>query len=132
MSCQRPHALITGTSSGIGHATMNAAAATGWHVFAGDRADPDRPTPKSGTGLITPIHLDVTMTDDITDAADTVHEHVGERGLDGLANIAGIGIPGPMEIMPLEQLRRSFDVDLFGQVAVTQAMLPMLRTAKGH
>ncbi|MEZ5119446.1 MAG: SDR family NAD(P)-dependent oxidoreductase [Candidatus Nanopelagicales bacterium] len=132
MSCQRPHALITGTSSGIGHATMNAAAATGWHVFAGDRADPDRPTTKSGTGLITPIHLDVTMTDDITDAANTVHEHVGERGLDGLANVAGIGIPGPMEIMPLEQLRRSFDVDFFGQVAVTQAMLPMLRTAKGR
>lgn len=132
MSCEHRHVLVTGTSSGIGQATMQAAAEAGWHVFAGDRADADRPTRESGAGLITPIHLDVTVTDDISKAADAVLSHVGDAGLNGLANIAGIGIPGPLEIMPLEHLRQSFDVDFFGQVAVTQAMLPLLRPAKGR
>lgn len=132
MGCEHPHVVVTGTSSGIGQATMRAAAEAGWHVFAGDRVDTDRPTRESGAGLITPIHLDVTVAADINSAVDAVRSHVGDAGLHGLANIAGIGIPGPLEIMPLEQLRQSFDVDFFGQVAVTQAMLPLLRPAKGR
>ncbi len=132
MACEHPHVLVTGTSSGIGEATMTAAAEAGWHVFAGDRADGDRETRTSGTGLITPLHLDITVPDDVSAAAEQIQAHVGDRGLTGLANIAGIGIPGPLEILPLDQLRRAFEVDFFGQVAVTQAMLPLIRDAKGR
>ena len=132
MPCSHRHALITGTSSGIGKATMTVAAGAGWHVFAGDRAEGDRGTTQSGAGLITPLHLDVTNDEDIAAAAAAVADHVGEACLDGLANIACIGVPGPLEIMPIADLRRSFDVDFFGQVALTQAVLPQLRAAQGR
>jgi NAD(P)-dependent dehydrogenase (short-subunit alcohol dehydrogenase family) len=131
MTCGRRHVLITGTSSGIGEATMRAAAAHGWHVFAGDRS-PHTDDPSDPDADVTRLQLDVTDESQIAAAAALVSEHVGDRGLDGLANIAGIGIPGPLEIMPLADLRRSLEVDFFGQVAVTQAMLPLLRTARGR
>ncbi len=130
MACDRRHVLITGTSSGIGRATMQAAAARGWHVFAGDRGAP--PAQANPDEAVTRVHLDVTSDDDIKAAFGVISEHVGESGLDGLANVAGIGIPGPLEIMPLADLRRSLDVDFFGQVALTQATLPLLRTARGR
>lgn len=132
MPCTRPHVLITGTSSGIGKATMGAAAAAGFHVFAGDRSADPGPDEEVGGGLISHIHLDITVPDDIGRAVSDIGEHVGDRGLDGLANVAGIGIPGPLEIMPMADLRSSFEVDFFGQVALTQAMIPMLRRAKGR
>ena len=132
MPCTRPHVLITGTSSGIGRATMDAAAAAGFHVFAGDRsADPGSET-EVGTGLISHVHLDITVPDDVAHAVEVIGEHVGDGGLDGLANIAGIGIPGPLEIMPMADLRASFEVDFFGQVALTQVMIPLVRRAKGR
>lgn len=123
---------MTGTSSGIGQATMAAAAASGFHVFAGDRADDSRPDTEAGPGMITHVHLDITMADDIARAVQAVDDHVGVRGLDGLANVAGIGIPGPLEIMPMADLRASFEVDFFGQVALTQPLIPLLRRAKGR
>lgn len=132
MPCDHPHVLVTGTSSGIGKATMAAAAAAGWHVFAGDRVEGERATTAVGSGLVTPVHLDVTQDADIAAAEAVIAAHVGSAGLNGLANIAGIGVPGPLEIMPMADLRRSFDVDFFGQVALTQAMLPMLRAARGR
>lgn len=130
MPCERRHLLVTGTSSGIGKATAAAALLEGWHVFAGDRsAHPE--SGESSDGL-THLHLDVTNADDIESAATAIAGHVGDRGLDGLANVAGIGIPGPLEIMPMADLRRSLEVDFFGQVALTQAMLPLLRKARGR
>ncbi|MCB0914223.1 MAG: SDR family NAD(P)-dependent oxidoreductase [Actinobacteria bacterium] len=129
MTCERRHVLVTGTSSGIGRATMAAAQAQGWHVFAGER----RPEPAADHGeWVTHVRLDVTDQSDIAATADTIAAHVGPRGLDGLANIAGIGIPGPLEIMPMADLRRSLEVDFFGQVALTQAMLDLIRTAQGR
>lgn len=132
MQCTRRHVLITGTSSGIGKATMAAAAAAGFHVFAGDRSAESAADAEAGAGLISHIHLDITVPADIAAATQVVAEHVGEAGLDGLANVAGIGIPGPLEIMPLSDLRASFEVDFFGQVALTQAMIPLLRKARGR
>ena len=132
MGCDRPHILITGTSSGIGKATVAAAAAGGFHVFAGDRSDDPAIDTEVGPGLVTHVHLDITVGEDITRAVNTVDGHVGSRGLDGLANIAGIGIPGPLEIMPMADLRASFEVDFFGQVALTQPTIPLLRRARGR
>lgn len=130
MTCERRHVLITGTSSGIGAATMTAGLAEGWHVFAGTRGAPGET--ESGDGVRTDVHLDVTSESDIATAMGVIADHVGERGLDGLANIAGIGIPGPLEIMPMAELRQSFEVDFFGQVALTQQTIPLLRPARGR
>lgn len=133
MSCDRKHVLITGTSSGIGQATMEAALAAGFHVFAGDRA---RDSARGGTvpdgETLTHVHLDITKDRDIAAALAMIDSHVGEAGLDALANIAGIGIPGPLETMPLADLRMSFEVDFFGQIALTQPAIPLIRRAAGR
>lgn len=133
MTCTKEHLMLTGTSSGIGRATMELALDHGWHVFAGDRtSDPKAKTTMSRNGLVTPINIDVSNAEQVAAAADIVKNHVGDQGLDGLGNIAGIGIPGPLETMPIDDLRMSFEVDVLGQVAMTQAMLPMIRQRRGR
>ena len=133
MTCARKHIVITGTSSGIGKATMEAAVAAGFHVFAGDRANESARggTVPDGESL-TKIHLDITKADDIAAAVGLIDGHVADAGIDGLANIAGIGIPGPLETMPLADLRSSFEVDFFGQIALTQPLIPLIRKAQGR
>lgn len=133
MACDRKHVMITGTSSGIGRATMEAALEGGWHVFAGDRSpDNSGGDERVGAGVLTRVTVDVTNANQIAAARDLIASHVGDAGLDGLANVAGIGIPGPLETMPMADLRFSFEVDVLGQVAMTQAMLPLLRSAQGR
>ena len=131
MACTRKHLLITGTSSGIGKATMEAALEAGYHVFAGDRSVEANEQPNDQDAL-TKLHLDITNDDDIAAAVETITDHVGDAGLDGLANIAGVGIPGPLETLPVDSLRASFAVDVFGQIALTQPLLPLIRKAKGR
>ena len=131
MACSRKHLLITGTSSGIGKATMEAALEAGYHVFAGDRSVEANEQPNDQDAL-TRLHLDITNDDDIAAAVEAITDHVGDAGLDGLANVAGIGIPGPLETMPIDSLRASFAVDVFGQIALTQPLLPLIRKAKGR
>lgn len=131
MACQRKHLLITGTSSGIGKATMEAGAAAGYHVIAGDRSV-EAGTSIDGTSSVSQIRLDITSQEDIAATVRQVSEHVGDRGLDGLANVAGIGIPGPLETMPMEDLRASLEVDFFGQLALTQPLIPLIRQGSGR
>jgi NAD(P)-dependent dehydrogenase (short-subunit alcohol dehydrogenase family) len=89
-------------------------------------------------GRIVPLTLDVTDADQIAQAAVRVSEQAAEAGrashagLDALVNNAGIGIGGPLELIAGEDLRRQFEVNVLGQVMVTQAMLPMLRRASGR
>jgi NAD(P)-dependent dehydrogenase (short-subunit alcohol dehydrogenase family) len=113
-------ALVTGASSGIGAACAARLAATGWHVFAGVRNAGDGPT---GTEEIL---LDVTNAGQISAAA----ERIGE--LEALVNNAGIAISMPLEFIPLDELRRQLEVNVVGQVAVTQAFLPHLRRSRGR
>ena len=131
MACTRKHLLITGTSSGIGKATMEAALEAGCHVFAGDRSVEANEQPNDQDGL-TRLHLDITNDDVIAAAVEVITNHVGDAGLDGLANVAGVGIPGPLETLPVDSLRASFAVDVFGQIALTQPLLPLIRKAKGR
>ncbi|TDC84573.1 SDR family oxidoreductase [Micromonospora sp. KC606] len=115
--------LVTGASTGIGRATALLLAREGFTVFAGVRKDAD------GEALgrsVTPIKLDVTDAGQIAAAA----ERLGR--LDALVNNAGIGVTGPLEFVPLDALRWQYEVNVFGQVAVTQAMLPMLRASRGR
>jgi NAD(P)-dependent dehydrogenase (short-subunit alcohol dehydrogenase family) len=118
--------LVTGASTGIGHATAKRMLAYGWEVFAAARKDEDLERLR-GEGF-TPIKLDVTDPDTIAAAKD----ELDERGLGGLVNNAGIAVSGPIEFIPLDELRKQLEVNLVGQVAVTQAFLPNIRDAKGR
>jgi len=136
-----PTALITGASTGIGKATALHLARAGWDVLAGVR------TPAAGEALLsesgvggsggagghlTPIQLDITESAQIAAAAELVQQRTGAQGLDALVNNAGVAIGGPLEMLPLEELRGLMDVNFFGQVAVTQALIPALRRAQGR
>jgi NAD(P)-dependent dehydrogenase (short-subunit alcohol dehydrogenase family) len=89
-------------------------------------------------GRVVPLTLDVTDAEQIVRAAELVDEHASQAGqpsrggLDALVNNAGIGFGGPLELVPIEDLRRQFEVNVLGHVAVTQAMLPALRRAHGR
>jgi NAD(P)-dependent dehydrogenase (short-subunit alcohol dehydrogenase family) len=132
-SCTHAHIVVTGTSSGIGRATALRLAAAGYHVYAGVRRSTDAPSPLvDSSGEITPLPLDVTDPAQVIAAADTVAGHTGTAGLNGLVNNAGIGVFGPLELIPIQQVRRLLEVNLTGQLAVTQALLPLLRQARGR
>jgi NAD(P)-dependent dehydrogenase (short-subunit alcohol dehydrogenase family) len=84
------------------------------------------------SGDLTPISLDITDEASISAAVDAVADAVGERGLFGLVNNAGIVKPGPLEFQPIADFRRQLEVNLIGQVAATQAFLPLIRRGKGR
>lgn len=123
--------LVTGASTGIGQLTVERLARSGWRVFASVRkgADAERLANEDG---ITPLMFDVTDGEAIAAAVRRVDDAVGEGGLGGLVNNAGIAIGGPLEFMPLDELRYQFEVNVTGQVAVTQAFMPALRRARGR
>ena len=133
-----PTALITGASTGIGKATALRLAAAGWTVLAGVRSQPDadRLAAEAPGGRLEPLILDVTDFEQIREAAGRVSELGGEESspgrLDALVNNAGIGFGGPLELIHPDDLRKQFDVNVLGQIAVTQAMLPALRAAHGR
>jgi NAD(P)-dependent dehydrogenase (short-subunit alcohol dehydrogenase family) len=121
--------LVTGASSGIGEACALRLARAGRHVLAGVRtdADGDRLREQAG-GAIEPVRLDVTDSGSIGDAA----EQLGGGPLHGLVNNAGIAVSMPLELLPLPELRHQLEVNVVGQIAVTQAFLPHLRAARGR
>jgi NAD(P)-dependent dehydrogenase (short-subunit alcohol dehydrogenase family) len=105
----------------------------GWLVFAGVRREEDAASLReAGSERMTPVLLDVTDAGQIAAAADFIAETVGEPGVDGLVNNAGIALPSPLETLPIEDFRRQVEVNLTGQVAVTQALLPSIRAAAGR
>jgi NAD(P)-dependent dehydrogenase (short-subunit alcohol dehydrogenase family) len=125
-----PTALITGASTGIGRATALRLAGSGWTVLAGVRKTADgEALVAAGGERIVPLTLDVTDAAQIAAAVDAVGEH---GRLDALVNNAGIGFGGPLELIPIEDLRNQLEVNVLGPVAVTQALLPALRRARGR
>jgi NAD(P)-dependent dehydrogenase (short-subunit alcohol dehydrogenase family) len=118
--------LVTGASTGIGEATVHHLRELGFEPVAGVRRDEDAER-LADQGLRT-VKLDVTDEAQIAAA----REAVGDRGLAGLVNNAGVAVAAPLEFVPLDELRRQLDVNLIGQVAVTQAFLPALRRAGGR
>lgn len=125
--------VITGASSGIGEACALHLDELGCRVFAGvrDPADGEALRAKASERL-TPVLLDVTDMASIRRAAETVSAAVGAAGLAGLVNNAGIGGGGPLEVVALADLRKVFEVNVIGPVAVTQVMLPLLRQGRGR
>jgi NAD(P)-dependent dehydrogenase (short-subunit alcohol dehydrogenase family) len=125
--------IITGASTGIGAACALALDKLGYRVFAGIRskADGARLTASASPRLL-PINLDVTDAASIAAAVHTVKAMAGEQGVAGLINNAGIAVAGPVELLPLSEWRRQFEINVFGLVAVTQAFLPLLRQGYGR
>jgi NAD(P)-dependent dehydrogenase (short-subunit alcohol dehydrogenase family) len=125
--------VITGTSTGIGHACALRLDAAGFEVFAGvRRAEDGERLRERASQRLRPLIVDVTDADALAAAAQTVREAVGDRGLAGLVNNAGVSVAGPLEFIPLDDLRHQLEVNLVGQVAATQAFLPLIRTARGR
>lgn len=125
--------LITGASKGIGRATALYLAKQGFEVFAGVRNPADGETLKrDASERLTPIILDVTNQEQILDAAKAVAKIVGGAGLYGLVNNAGMAASAPLEFIPMDDFRSQIEINLTGQVAVTQAFLPLIRPAKGR
>ncbi len=123
--------VITGASTGIGEACALRLDRHGWRVFAGVRKEADGERLKQqSSDRLAPITVDVTDQASIQSAAEVVAGAVGEAGLAGLVNNAGITVPGPIEFLPIEELRRQLEVNTIGQIAVTQVFLALIR--KGH
>jgi NAD(P)-dependent dehydrogenase (short-subunit alcohol dehydrogenase family) len=124
--------LVTGASTGIGRATALRLNAAGWQVFAGVRKQEDATALReAGRERLTPLILDITDAGQVAAAAARV-EAESKRGLDGLVNNAGVAIPGPLETLAIEDFRRQVEVNMTAHVAVTQALLPALRAARGR
>ncbi len=125
--------VVTGASTGIGRATALSLDSDGWRVFAGVRRDDDAAAlAEAASERLVPLQLDITDSEQVAAAAERVTAALGGDGLDGLVNNAGITIPCPLEALPGEDFRRLLEVNVLGQVAVTQAMLPSLRDAPGR
>jgi NAD(P)-dependent dehydrogenase (short-subunit alcohol dehydrogenase family) len=133
-----PLALITGASTGIGAATASRLARGGWTVLAGvrDTRAGEMLLEQAPSGTILPVELDVTQAGQIDAVSKRIRGGVAGAsvagGLDALINNAGIGVGGPLEVVQDAELRRQFDVNVFGQLAVTRAMLGALRAARGR
>ncbi|MEX2015803.1 MAG: SDR family oxidoreductase [Candidatus Hydrogenedentales bacterium] len=125
--------VVTGASTGIGAAIAAGLDKLGMRVFAGVRkdADGDRLCAQASERL-TPLLLDVVNPDQIAAAAERVEAELGGVPLRGLVNNAGITVNGPLEFLPLADLRRQLEVNVVGQVAVTQAFIPRLRRDRGR
>ncbi|HVW45439.1 MAG TPA: SDR family oxidoreductase [Solirubrobacterales bacterium] len=124
-------ALVTGASSGIGRATVRRLDAAGWKVFAGVRKEEDAAALRTESSpRLEPLLLDILDAEAIAAVAERVGAEAG--GLDGLVDNAGAAVPGPLETMPIEDFRRQIEINLTAQLAVTQAMLPAVRVARGR
>jgi NAD(P)-dependent dehydrogenase (short-subunit alcohol dehydrogenase family) len=118
--------LVTGASTGIGEATALHLKELGYDSVAAVRKDEDAER-LAASGLRT-VRLDVTDTGSIAAA----RSELGDGPLAGLVNNAGVAVAAPLEFLPLDQLRHQLEVNLIGQVAVTQAFLPALRAGRGR
>ena len=119
--------VVTGASTGIGAATARELARRGFHVLAGVRRDVDAEA--LATDGIEPHILDITVESDVAAIADRVARD--PLPLRALINNAGVAMNAPVETLPMAEWRRLFEVNLFGHIAMTQALLPALLRSTG-
>jgi NAD(P)-dependent dehydrogenase (short-subunit alcohol dehydrogenase family) len=124
--------IVTGASTGIGAATAKELARRGFHVLAGVRREADAEALNAaGLAGLEPHILDITVESDVAAIAARVAGDPAHRPLRALINNAGIAVNAPVESLPLPQWRRQFEVNLFGHIAMTQALLPALLLSSG-
>ncbi|MEV7427499.1 SDR family oxidoreductase [Streptomyces sp. NPDC091212] len=122
--------IVTGASTGMGAATAREMTRRGFHVLAGVRRDSDGEVLLAAG--IEPVILDITNQDHIAALAARIDDDPQGRVLRALVNNAGLPCAGPVEVVPLDEWRRLFEVNVFGHVALTQALLPALVRGKGR
>ncbi len=121
--------VVTGASSGIGAATARELARRGFHVLAGVRRSEDGDALRAAN--LEPLLLDITDEAAIAALVQRIADDPGRRRLRALVNNAGMAVNAPLETYPLSDWRRLFDVNLFGHVAMMQALLPALIESRG-
>jgi NAD(P)-dependent dehydrogenase (short-subunit alcohol dehydrogenase family) len=126
--------LITGASTGIGKACALLLDRSGYRVFAGVRkVQAGESLRAEASERLTPVILDITDSEEIAQTVETVAKSLGpDVGLAGLVNNAGVAVVGPLEFLPLGDLRRQFEVNVIGNIAVTQAFIPLVEKGKGR
>ena len=125
--------FITGASSGIGEDATLRLDRLGHRVFAGVRRHEDgEALARHASDRLTPVCCDVTDATSVEEAARRIDAAVGAAGLQGVVNNAGVVHAGPLEHLPLDEWRAQYEVNVFGQVAVTRAVLPMIRRGDGR
>ncbi|MFI6287459.1 SDR family oxidoreductase [Streptomyces sp. NPDC051018] len=120
--------VVTGASTGMGESAARELARRGFHVLAGVRRDRDADAVRANG--IEPVILDITRPEHVEALAARIADD--PRALHALVNNAGIQVNGPVETLPITQWRRVFEVNLFGHIAVTQALLPALLLSRGR
>ncbi|WP_034854023.1 SDR family NAD(P)-dependent oxidoreductase [Inquilinus limosus] len=125
--------LVTGASGGIGRRLVERLADAGFAVYAGARSESGLKAASSiSAARVVPIALDITDGESIAAAAQRLAQDLGGRGLAGLINMAGIIVEGPLELIPVANFRRQFEVNVVGPFALTRALLPLLQAGRGH
>jgi NAD(P)-dependent dehydrogenase (short-subunit alcohol dehydrogenase family) len=122
--------VVTGATGGIGKVLVARLVARGQHVIAAAR-DPGRLCTPPGSGRVVGVRLDMEQPSMISAAAREITQIVGSDGVSGLVNMAGVIVEGPIETIPPAQFRRQLEINLIGPIALTQALLPVLKRARG-
>lgn len=130
---QRAAIVVTGASTGIGAACVQRLADLGFQVFAGVRCEKSvQSLAERSAGRVTPVLLDVTNDEAVEAARVLIEAEVREIGLAGLVNNAGVAVGGPLELVPIADMRRQLETNVIGTAAITQALLPLLRRGRGR
>lgn len=125
--------VVTGASSGIGRSCALRLDAAGWRVFAGVRSAANGDALRAAASeRLVPVPVDVTDADSVQQLASVVSAAVGADGLQGLVNNAGVATGGVLEAVDLGEFRRVLEVNVTGQLAVTQCLIPLLRRGRGR
>ncbi|MCR6490492.1 SDR family NAD(P)-dependent oxidoreductase [Amycolatopsis sp. OK19-0408] len=122
--------VVSGASTGLGAATARELATRGYHVLAGVRRDRDADAIRADG--VEPVLLDITRPEHVRALAERVAADPAGRPLRAVVNNAGISVNAPVEALPPAEWRRVFEVNLFGHVALTQALLPFLHRSRGR
>ncbi len=125
--------LVTGASTGIGRACALHLSELGYQVFAGVRKLEDgEALQRDASGALQWLFLDVTDEESVRQAQKSIESQAGVPGLAGLVNNAGVAVASPLEFIPLAEFRRQIEINVIGQLQVTQAFLPLLRKGRGR
>lgn len=127
----KPAAVVTGASTGIGHATTQVLIENGFHVFAGVRKDEDAARLSQEFGdSVTPLKMEVTDSASMNAAGEKVREALGGKTLQGLVCNAGVAVTGPILHIPVEEFETQLNINVLGVVRTVQAFGPLLGADK--
>ncbi|MGA8585384.1 MAG: SDR family NAD(P)-dependent oxidoreductase [Roseiarcus sp.] len=122
--------MVTGATGGIGSALVDRLAKRGFSVIASAR-EPSRLPQFAGPGRVVGLKLDLEQPSTVEAATGEIARTIGGAGLHGLVNMAGVIVEGPLEIIPPSEFRRQLEINVVGPFALTQALLPQLKQARG-